>query len=127
MNKKSTLPPRLFLLCVFLTCSFLTQAAIIYVNPAAVGANNGTSWANAYTSLSAALLASVSGDEIWVKSGVYKPTTLVDVNGAGGAEAREATFQIPSGVALYGGFAGTEATRDERNWEANLTVLSGDI
>src|SRR5688500_4973298 len=127
MKKQSTNQLRIFLFCVFLTSSFLTKAATIYVNPAAVGANNGTSWANAYTSLSSALLAAVSGDEIWVKQGVYKPTTLIDVNGAGGAEAREATFQIPDGVALYGGFAGTEATRDERNWEANLTILSGDI
>src|SRR5690606_30759898 len=32
-----------------------------------------------------------------------------------------------SGVSLYGGFDGTEEERDERDWVANLSVLSGDI
>lgn len=113
--------------CALLLFSFSSKAAIIYVNPAAVGANNGTSWANAYTSLSAALLAAAGGDEIWVKQGVYKPSTLVDVNASGGTETREATFQITSGVALYGGFNGSEATRDARNPAVNLTILSGDL
>ena len=113
--------------CAFFLFPCLSQAAIIYVNPAAAGTNNGISWANAYTSLAAALLAAASGDEIWVKQGVYKPSTLVDVNASGGTEAREATFQIPSGVALYGGFTGSELSRDARNPAVNLTILSGDL
>jgi hypothetical protein len=104
----------------------MSQAAIIYVNHSAVGINNGTSWTNAFTTLSAALQAASSGDEIWVAAGVYKPTVQVDVN-AGGPDTREVTFQIPDGVLVYGGFAGTEILRDERNWQTNLTVLSGDI
>ncbi|GGB94838.1 T9SS type A sorting domain-containing protein [Dyadobacter sediminis] len=116
---------RLILLCLF--PELLSAATIIYVNPSAAGSNNGSSWANAYTSLSTALASAVNGNEIWVKKGVYKPVTLFDVNGNGATEPREATFRIPSGVALYGGFAGTEVNRNDRNFLTNVTVLSGDI
>jgi hypothetical protein len=114
-------------LCCFVAASTFLHAAVIYVDPAAAGANNGTSWANAFTSLATALQNANSGDEIWVKAGVYKPTTQVDVNASGGADVREASFHVPDGVALYGGFAGTELSREERNWLLNKTVLSGDL
>ncbi len=94
-------------------------AAVIFVNRAAGGANNGTSWASAYTDLQAALAGAAGGDEIWVAAGVYTPTSALD--------QREATFQLRDDVALYGGFAGTEATRSERDWALRLTILSGDI
>ncbi|MEJ2705243.1 MAG: hypothetical protein P8Z79_22610, partial [Sedimentisphaerales bacterium] len=38
-----------------------------------------------------------------------------------------ATFQLKSGVGIYGGFVGTEVSRPERDPATNLTVLSGDL
>ena len=102
------------------------SAAVIYVDEAAAGANNGTSWANAYTDLQDALATAVAGDEIWIAQGVYKPSVQYDLDGMG-ADPREVTFQIPNGVMLYGGFAGGEVSLDARDWETNETILSGDI
>ena len=104
------------------------SANVIYVDGSAAGANNGSSWADAYTDLQDALSIASAGDEIWIAEGVYTPSVIVDMQGGdGGPDPREATFQIPDGVMLYGGFAGGEASPEARNWEAHLTILSGDI
>jgi predicted outer membrane repeat protein len=95
---------------------------ILRVKAGATGDSNGSSWLDAYPSLQTALTAAVSGDEIWVAAGVYKPTLRTAAE-----DARTATFQLKSGVALYGGFAGTETARDQRNSRVNLTILSGDL
>jgi len=97
---------------------FTFTPQIHYVKWGATGANNGTSWANAYTDLQSALSAASGGDEIWVAAGTYKPTTSTD---------RSVTFTLKNGVAIYGGFAGTETLRTQRNPANNLTILSGDI
>ena len=91
---------------------------IIYVNSAATGANNGDSWEDAFTDMQDALNQANAGDEIWVAVGTYIPSQVGD---------RNATFQLISGVALYGGFAGDETERDERDFETNVTILSGDL
>jgi hypothetical protein len=93
-------------------------STIIYVDGDASGANNGMSWTDAYTDLQEALSSAVSGDQIWVAAGTYKPTA---------GTVRSATFSLKSGVAIYGGFAGSETLLVERNTAANLTILSGDI
>jgi hypothetical protein len=87
---------------------------ILYVEPGGTG--DCTSWAEACT-LQDALGTATSGTEIWVAAGMHLPA----------AADRTATFQLESGVAVYGGFAGSETAREERDWVANLTVLSGDI
>ncbi|MBN1922512.1 MAG: SBBP repeat-containing protein [Anaerolineae bacterium] len=89
--------------------------SIHYAAPSAVGSGNCSTWTNACT-LQTALATAVSGDEIWVQAGVHYPGAVVTN-----------TFQLKNGVALYGGFASTESARDERDWHAHLTVLSGDI
>ena len=98
--------------------SSVAFAGIIYVDAGAAGLNNGSSWEDAYLDLQDALAAAVSGDEIWVAAGIYKPTSGTDQNVA---------FVMKNGVAIYGGFAGTETSLSERDWEANVTILSGNI
>ena len=93
-------------------------AAVHYVKWDADGANNGTSWSDAYVDLQSALAAAVSGEEIWVAAGIYKPTSGTD---------RSVSFVLKTGVAVYGGFAGTESLRDQRDLVLNPTILSGDI
>ena len=95
-----------------------TFAAVIYVNAAATGSNNGSSWANAYTSLQTALGAANASDELWVAAGTYKPTATTD---------RTISFAMKNAVGIYGGFVGTETLRSQRNPALHVTTLSGDI
>ena len=40
---------------------------------------------------------------------------------------RTASFRIKDLVGLYGGFAGGETGTAERDWDSNLSILSGEI
>jgi predicted outer membrane repeat protein len=93
-------------------------SATWYAKPAATGSGNCSSWANA-CSLQKALADAPNGTEIWVMQGTHKPTTVTS--------DRTATFQLKDGVAIYGGFAGTETSRSARNPASRPTILSGDI
>jgi hypothetical protein len=88
------------------------------VDDTALGANTGASWANAYTSLQSALTAAASGDQIWVAQGTYRPATTAN---------RAATFQLKSGVNVYGGFPEGGGAWEQRDGTAHATVLSGDL
>ncbi|MFZ5516843.1 MAG: choice-of-anchor D domain-containing protein [Candidatus Zhuqueibacterota bacterium] len=87
----------------------------------------GTSWETAKKTLQAALDLATSGDQIWVKAGTYFPTSAYDLTNT----SRYYHFRMKNGVAIYGGFAGTESVVSERDnygmGEANETILSGDF
>jgi hypothetical protein len=102
---------------------------IIYVNienfPGYVPSADGSSWANAYQYLQSALSVAEAGDQIWVAEGVYYPDE-------GPGQTNDdciSTFALKDNVSIYGGFdpGHGDDTFDERDWQANITVLSGDI
>ena len=112
----------LLTLCLLSLCAAPADAqspTVIYVKKG--GSGNGSSWAQAYPGLQQALTAAsaINGPrEIWVAAGEYKPSTGTDMT---------ISFQVPNQTFLYGGFAGTETSKDTRNWTLNRTVLSGDL
>ena len=92
---------------------------VVYVNHAATGNNDGSTWANAYVNVYDALSSNISTDQqIWVASGTYKPNTTL---------ARDATFLFDKPINIYGGFSGVETKLEDRNVLTNVTTLSGDL
>ena len=129
MNPKHGVHPRVLFFAVLMVIvlsisEFSLPAAqaqvttVYYAAPKAVGAGDCSAWADA-CSLQTALAAAAAPAEIWVKEGVHKPTEQ-----AGDVQKH---FSLHSGVEIYGGFAGVETARDQRDWKINLTILSGDI
>ena len=103
----------------------VATSGVIFVKSDAGGYGTGFSWKNAYTELYEALFHATRGAEIWVAQGTYMPTN---------SASRNKSFRLKSGVAVYGGFNGTESNLigtgnnfDERDWRNNPTILSGDI
>lgn len=94
----------------------ITLGGVHRVDFSATGEGNGSSWEDAFTDLQDALAIAEPGEEIWVAAGIYTPGTN-----------RDDSFALPHGVAIYGGFNGSEAHRYQRNWSANTSVLSGEI
>jgi len=98
------------------------RASIFYVDIDQPG-GTGDSWGTAFKYLQDALGAASDGDQIWVAEGVYYPDDGTDPTD----NSRDESFFLKDGVALYGGFDGTEASLSERDRIAHITVLSGDI
>jgi len=98
-----------------LTIAGTAQADILRVDIDAAPGGNGSSWALAYKSLTDALAAASTGDQLWVAEGIYEPVAPA---------GRNATFTIPSGVGVYGGFNGTESVFIARNPTLNITELN---
>ncbi|MBN2525177.1 MAG: hypothetical protein JXR76_02205 [Deltaproteobacteria bacterium] len=102
------------------------QGCVVYVNNKLGNfeGHDGNSWQTALRYLQDALEKAeiLGGCEIWVASGTYLPTQALDID-----VPRTKTFAMVSGVKMFGGFAGTEKQRTDRNFENNQTILSGDI
>jgi predicted outer membrane repeat protein len=107
-----------------------TAGRIIYVDADAAGANNGSSWINAYKLLQDALADANSAAkpvEIRVAGGTYRPDE--DTLHHGGTGDRQAMFQLLNGVNIKGGYAGLDQSDlpDDRNVDKYRSILSGDL
>lgn len=98
------------------------EPLMLFVDQAARGGADGSTWADAFTDLQDALDTAHSRPgrtEVWVARGDYLPDR------ATGEQDR--SFIIGGSLAVYGGFAGGEVMLDQRDPAANPTILNGDL
>ncbi|MBG0770129.1 MAG: hypothetical protein H0S82_00390, partial [Anaerolineaceae bacterium] len=91
---------------------------ILYVKPGGTG--DCLSWDTA-CDLNTANDIAEAGTQIWVAAGTYIPFS------ESYPTSRNVAFILVSGVSIYGGFNGTETELSQRDWETNVTILSGEI
>jgi len=100
------------------------------VDASVSSSGDGTTWATAKKTFQEGIDAATPDndppDQVWVKTGTYKPNSATD------------SFILEAGVRVYGGFAGDEElipisdTHDPRVFDSNhhpmnQTILSGEI
>ncbi len=108
------LPTPLRLLAIlfgfFLFHQIPCNATILHVAKDGDG-TDGLTWATAFQSISSAIVSAVSGNQIWVKEGTYNEI-----------------LTLKSGLALYGGFYGTESDSevDLRNWNEHISTIDAN-
>lgn len=108
----------------------IDASRIRYVMPTATGTGDGSSWDNASNDLQKMIdelaAGGTSAAEVWVAEGTYTPKSQL-ISGTG----YSASFRMRDGVSVYGGFAGTETSKLEREkgtmpWDfTNATILEG--
>lgn len=109
---KTSLTPPICAISVVFAAVMSMNAAVVCYDSHATGANDGTSWADAFTDLQAAINAAGNGGEVRVKQGVHYPV------------ASAATSITIGNVKLIGGYTGSG---DERSTDRRLTVFTGDF
>lgn len=101
---------------IFLMLKMAGLSATVFVDASATGANDGSSWANAFTDLNTAVLSAPANEELWIAAGTYSP---------GNTPASH--IMMTYDLKLYGGFNGTETALSQRDYQANQTILTGDV
>ncbi len=110
-------------LIIFVFAGFTgSYATRYYVDWFASGANDGSNWDDAFDNLHTAISTAISGDTIFVATGLY-PCSTGD---------KHQHFNLKQGVAILGSFAGDEDPIDEsvinsRDFENNGSLLFGDL
>lgn len=101
-----------------------------FVNASVSSSGTGGTWGTAYKTLQEALGAMdlMAGETIWVAKGTYYPTALYWNTGDDNiSDPRRATFHIPKGVTVLGGFVSGAMDKRDRDPVANETILDGDL
>ncbi len=112
--------PQGLLIALFLCFSFFAEGQIHYVK--VDGTGDGSSWANASGNLQEVFDNMAWTDTVWVAAGTYYPVICTNCT-----EAQQASYFSVAGVML-GGFPNVgNPTMDNRDWENNPTILSGNI
>lgn len=105
------------LLFLFLLLPASAMGAVKHVTEIGAGAKDGSSWANAYGEAEfRAVLSTSAGTEFWLAAGEYSP-----------GDQENESFVPADGVTVYGGFKGDETSKDARDPQKNVTVLTGRI
>ena len=101
------------------------DGAVFRVNGGNTAGGDGLTWSGALNEVQFGVKVREAkpGDVFFVAKGIYRPSVPSETLSAD----RALSFAIPEGVALYGGFAGTEDTLEERNHRENITILTGDL
>ena len=107
--------------CKSARCAVVGSVLLVHAN--AQNGGNGAAWTTAFNDLQDALDVARAFPqvvaEIWVASGIYTPDR--------GGGNRQSSFELIDGIALYGGFDGTETSLEQRDPSANITILTGDL
>lgn len=110
----------------------MLSTRIRYVKPFATGTGDGSSWENASGNLQNMIDELAKNNpqnlpgEVWVAAGTYVPQVQV-ISGT----TYSASFLMRDGICVYGGFAGDESSKQEREvgkmpWNfVNKTILEG--
>ncbi len=125
-----------FLLLIFFIAADKLTAQKIYlvdatriVNDSARGITvvSKTNWDSACNNLQTAIDSAAAGDQIWVRAGTYFPTKDTSGNIRVTTNKELLTFNIKKGIALFGGFSGSEVRKEQRNLSTNITILNGNL
>ena len=92
----------------------------------ASGTEDGTSWETAFTTIQPAIDAAFEsgGGQVWVAEGTYseqRSSLIYD------PPRETGSLLMREEVHLFGGFAGNETVRAQRDWEAHPAIIDGSV
>ncbi len=119
-SKMKKLIPVIILFLLNLSCSDIINGMFedmpdivpVCVDKDTLSSGDGRGWVNAVQSINEALALVKEGGEIWIKSGTCDIGAVIEIGGS------------VENFSIYGGFAGTESRREQRDVSANETILN---